>query len=47
MTMMVMTTDITSIEEQLDEMTCIISKLTKTIEKKDLQITSLMYTVEE
>ena len=40
--MLVMTTDTTSIEEQLDEMTHVVAKLTKTIEEKHLQIASLM-----
>ena len=41
-TMLVMTTNTTSIEEQLVEMTHVIAKLTKTIEEKHLQIASLM-----
>ena len=41
-TMLVMTTDTTSIEEQLVEMTHVVAKLTKTIEEKHLQIASLM-----
>ena len=45
-TMLVMTTDTTSIEEQLAEMTYAIAKLTKTIEDKDLQITFLINKVE-
>ena len=36
----------TSVKEQLIKMTHVIAKLTKTIEKKDLQIASLMNKVE-
>ena len=46
MTMSVMTTDTISIEERLAEMTHVITKLTKTVEEKNLQIASLMSKVE-
>ncbi|RVW19841.1 Transposon Ty3-I Gag-Pol polyprotein [Vitis vinifera] len=46
MTILVMATDTTSIEEQLAEMARVIAKLTKTVEKKDMQITSLINKVE-
>ena len=36
MTMSVMATDTTSVEEQLAEMACAIAKLTKTVEEKDM-----------
>ena len=42
MTMLVMKTSAKSMEEQLVEMTHTIAKLTKTIDRKDLQIASLM-----
>lgn len=45
-TMLRMTIDTMSIEEQLAEMVHAINKLTKTIEEKDLQIASLMTKVE-
>ena len=45
-TMLIMTIDTMSIEKQLAEMVPDINKLTKTIEEKDLQITSLMSKVE-
>ena len=46
MTMSVMTTGTTSVKEQLVEMACIIAKLTKIVEEKDMQITSLINKVE-
>ena len=46
MTMSIMTTDTTSIEEQLAEMARAIAKLTKTVEEKDMQITFLINKVE-
>ena len=46
MIMLVMTMNTTSVKEQLIKMTHVIAKLTKTIEKKDLQIASLMNKVE-
>ena len=46
MTMPVMTTDTTSVEEQLAEMARVIAKLTKTVEEKDMQITFLINKVE-
>ena len=46
MTMAVMTTDTTSVEEQLAEMARAIAKLTKTVEEKDMQIVSLINKVE-
>ena len=46
MTMSVMTTDTTSVEEQLAEMAHAITKLTKTVEEKDMQIVSLINKVE-
>ena len=42
MTMLVMTTDTTSVEEQLAEMARTIAKLTKMVEEKDMQIASLI-----
>ena len=44
--MSVMTTDTTSVEEQLAKMVHVIAKLTKTVEKNDLQIVSFMNKVE-
>ena len=41
-TMLVMTINTISIEEQLARMACAIAKLTKTIEEKDIQIASLI-----
>ena len=41
-----MTTDTTSVEEQLAKMVHVIAKLTKTVEKNDLQIVSFMNKVE-
>ena len=41
-----MTTNTTSVEEQLTEMACAITKLTKTIEEKDMQIVFLINKVE-
>ena len=46
MTMSIMATNTTSVNEQLAEMTRAITKLTKTIEKKDIQIASLINKVE-
>ncbi|RVW32940.1 hypothetical protein CK203_112641 [Vitis vinifera] len=46
MTMLVMATDTTSVEEQLVEMARAITKLTKTVEEKDMQIASLINKVE-
>ena len=46
MAMPVMATDTTFIEEQLVEMARAIAKLTKTVEDKDSQITSLINKVE-
>ena len=46
MTMLVMATDTTSVEEQLVEMTRTIAKLTKTVKEKDMQIASLINKVE-
>ena len=46
MTMLVMATDTTSVEEQLAEMTHTIAKLTKTVKEKDMQIASLINKVE-
>ena len=46
MTMTIMETDTTFVEEQLVEMACIIAKLTKTVEEKDMQIASLINKVE-
>ena len=46
MTMSIMATDTTSIEEQLAKMARAIAKLIKTLEKKDIQITSLINKVE-
>ena len=42
MTMLVMVTATTSIEEQLAEMARAVTKLTMTVEKKDIQIASLI-----
>ncbi|RVX05212.1 Retrovirus-related Pol polyprotein from transposon RE1 [Vitis vinifera] len=42
MTVSVMATGTTSIEEQLEEMARVIAKLTKIVEEKDIQITSLI-----
>ena len=42
MTMSVMETDTTFVEEQLIEMARAIAKLTKTVEEKDMQIASLI-----
>ena len=42
MTMLVMATDTTSVDEQLAEMAHAIAKLTKTVEEKDMQIASLI-----
>ena len=44
--MPVMETDTTSVEEQLAEMARAITKLTKTVEEKDMQIASLINKVE-
>ena len=41
-----MKTDTTSVEEQLDDMARAIAKLTKTLEKNDIQIASLINKVE-
>ena len=46
MTMLVMAIDTTSVEEQLVEMVHAITKLTKTVEEKDMQIVSLINKVE-
>ncbi|KAL6322748.1 hypothetical protein AAG906_018629 [Vitis piasezkii] len=46
MTMSVMATGTTSVEEQLAEMAHAIAKLTKTVEEKDMQIASLINKVE-
>ena len=46
MTMPIMATDTTSINEQLAEMARVIAKLTKTVEEKDIQIASLINKVE-
>ena len=46
MTMPVMATDTTSVEEQLAEMAHGIAKLTKTVENKDMKIVSLINKVE-
>ena len=46
MTMPIMATNTTSVNEQLVETTRAITKLTKTIEKKDIQIVSLINKVE-
>ena len=46
MTMPVMAMGTTSVEEQLEEMTRAIAKLTKMVEEKDMQITSLINKVE-
>ena len=46
MTMSVMATVIKSVKEQLVEMACVITKLTKTVEEKDMQIASLINKVE-
>ena len=46
MTMLVMTTDTTSVEEQLAEMVRAIAKLAKMVEEKDMQIASLINKVE-
>ena len=46
MTMLVMETGTTSVDEQLVEMACAITKLTKTVEEKDMQIASLINKVE-
>ena len=46
MTMSIMSTDTTSIKEQLTEMARAIAKLTKTIEEKDTQTASLINKVE-
>ena len=46
MTMPVMTTGTTSVEEQLAEMAHTIAKLTKMVEDKDMQIASLINKVE-
>ena len=46
MTMTIMATDTTFVEEQLAEMTCVIAKLTKTVEEKDMYIASLINKVE-
>ena len=45
-TMLVMSIDITSANEQIDEMTHIIAKLTKTIKEKNLPIASLVNRIE-
>ena len=42
MTMSIMETDTTFVEEQLIEMARAIAKLTKTVEEKDMQIASLI-----
>lgn len=44
--MLIMTTGTTFVKEQLAKMAHVIAKLTKTVEKKDLQIDSLMSKVE-
>ena len=41
-----MATVIKSVKEQLVEMACVITKLTKTVEEKDMQIASLINKVE-
>ena len=46
MTMLVMVTGTTSVEEQLTEMARAIAKFTKTVKKKDMQIVSLINEVE-
>ena len=46
MTMSVISTDTTSVEEQLAEMARAIAKLTKTVEEKDMHIASLINKVE-
>ena len=46
MTMPVMVTGTTSVEEQLAEMARAIAKLTKTVEEKDMHIASLINKVE-
>ena len=46
MTMSVMATDTTSVEEQLEEMARAIAKLNKMVEEKDMQIASLINKVE-
>ena len=46
MTIPIMATNTTSIEEQLAEMARVIAKLTKTVEEKDMQIASLINKVE-
>ena len=46
MTIPVMATDTTFVEEQLAEMARVIAKLTKTVEEKDMQIASLINKVE-
>ncbi|KAL6345089.1 hypothetical protein AAG906_013572 [Vitis piasezkii] len=46
MTMSVMATGTTSVEEQLAEMARTIAKLTKTVDEKDMQIASLINKVE-
>ena len=46
MTMSVMATHTTSIEEQLAEIACVIAKLTKIVEENDMQRTSLINNVE-
>ena len=45
-TMLAMSIDITSANEQIDEMTHIIAKLTKTIKEKNLPIASLVNRIE-
>ena len=42
MTMSIMATDTTSLEEQLTEMARVITKLTKMVEEKDMQIAFLI-----
>ena len=44
--MPVMATGTTSVDEQLVEMACVIAKLTKMVDEKDMQITSLINKVE-
>ena len=46
MTMSIMSTNTTSVKEQLTEMARAIAKLTKTIEEKDTQTASLINKVE-
>ena len=46
MTMSIMATDTTSIEEQLEEMARVIAKLTKAVKEKDMQIASHINKVE-